>query len=107
MNNVLKKGSRRRLVFDLFLLVWFVKSTLGFIAVAGRDAPGYPGAVRGFPYPYLGGATFYVVIPAMFVGLNVIMFLFASRIPKWLAIIVAVLQFFNLLILLFLGAGGI
>jgi len=43
----------------------------------------------------------------MFVGLNVIMFLFASRIPKWLAIIVAALQLFILLMLLFLGAGGI
>ena len=50
---------------------------------------------------------FYVVIPLVFVALNLLMFVFASKLPKWLAIIVSVPQVFILLILLFFSTGGI
>ena len=103
--NAPAKGSKRRLAFGLFLVVWFLKFIFGLIAA--RHAPSYPDAVRGFPFPYMGDMEFYVVIPAVFVVLNLLMFVFANKLPKWLAIIVAVLQIFILLILLFLGTGGI
>ena len=50
---------------------------------------------------------FYVVMPAAFVALNFLLFVFARKLPKWLAIIVAVLQVFALLVLLFFSTGGI
>jgi len=55
----------------------------------------------------MGEIEFYVVMPAAFVVLNFLMLVFASKLPKWLAIIVAVLQGFLLLILLLLGTGGL
>src|SRR5580658_7755560 len=103
--NVPAKGAKRRLAFGLFLVVWLLKCIFGLIAVIRRLAPSYPDAVRGFPY--IGDVEFYVVIPAAFVVLNFLMFAFASRLPKWFAIIVAVLQIVVLLILLFLSTGGI
>ena len=105
--NVHAKGSKRRLVFFLFLIVWLLKFIFGLIAATGRHAPSYPDAVRGFPSPYIGDVEFYVVIPAAFVVLNLLIFVFASKLPKWLAIIAASLQIFLLLALLFFSTGGI
>lgn len=109
MKNVPAKdqGLKRRLLFAIFLGVWFLKFILGLIAATGKHTPSYPDAVRGFPYPYMGDAGFYVVMPAVFVALNLAMFVFASKLPKWLAIIVATLQIFLLLILLIFSTGGI
>lgn len=101
------KGSKRRLAFVLLLVVWFLKFIFGLVSATEQHAPSYPDAVRGFPYPYMGDVEFYVVIPAAFVALNLLMIVFASKLPKWLAILVAALQMFSLLVLLFLGAGGI
>lgn len=101
------KGSKRRLAFALLLVVWFLKFIFGFIAATGRNTPSYPDAVRGFPSPYMGDIEFYVVIPAGFALLNLLMFVFASKLPKWLAIVAVVLQVFLLLILLLLGTGGV
>ena len=107
MRNVAAKnqGSKRRLVFALFLAVWLLKLVLGLIDVSTRHVPSYPDAVIGFPN--IGQMGLYVVIPAAFVALNLLMIVFASRLPKWLAIIVAVLQGFALLALLFFSTGGI
>jgi hypothetical protein len=105
MNYVLAKGSKRRLVFALFLGIWLLKLILGVIDVTGRHVPSYPDAVRGFPD--IGQMGLYVVIPAVFVVVNLLMFLFASKLPQWVAIIAAALQIFLLLALLFFSTGGI
>ena len=105
--NVPAKGSKRRLAFVLLLVVWGIKFVLGLIAAVGQQAPIYPDAVRGLPYPYMSEMEFYVVMPAAFVALNFLLFVFARKLPKWLAIIVAVLQVFALLVLLFFSTGGI
>jgi hypothetical protein len=106
MKNV-PAGSKRRLVFVLFLVVWFLKFILGLTAATRPDAPSYPDAVRGFPSPYIGDIGFYVVIPAVFVVLNVLIFVFARKLPKWLAVIVAVAQTILLLMFLLFSTGGI
>jgi hypothetical protein len=105
MNNVPAKGSKRRLVFALFLGVWLLKLILGVIDVTGRHVPSYPDAVRGSPD--IGQMGLYVVIPSVFVVLNLLLFVFANRLQKWLAIIIAILQILLLLILLFFSTGGI
>ena len=105
MNDLPAKGSKRRLAFILLFVVWCLKFVFGF--VAGRNAPVYPDAASGFPHPYMGDAAFYVVMPAAFAVLDLLMAVFASKVPKWLAIIVATLQIVMLLILVFLGTGGI
>lgn len=105
--NMAAKGSKRRLAFVLLLLVWLLKFILGLMAAIGQRTPNYPDAVRGFPSPYIGDMGFYVVIPAMFVLLNFLMFVFANKSPKWVAIVVAVLQILLLLTLLLFSAGGI
>jgi len=99
------QGSKRRLVFALFLSGWLLKLILGVIDVAGRHVPSYPDAVRGSPN--IGQMGFYVVIPSVLVVLNLLLFVFANRLPKWLAIVIAALQIFLLLILLFFSTGGI
>lgn len=101
------RGAKRRLAFAVLLSVWFMKLIFGLIGATWQHAPSFPDAVRGFPYPHMSDMEFYVVMPALFVALNLIMLVFAKKIPKWLAIIAAVLQVFLLLVLLFLGAGGI
>lgn len=103
--NLPAKAAKRRLVFVLLLVVWSLKFIFGLIAATRRDTPSYPDAVRGFPY--IGDVEFYVVIPALFVVLNLLMFAYVSKVPKWLAIVVATLQIFVLLILLFFSTGGI
>lgn len=105
--NMAAKGSKRRLAFVLLLLVWLPKFILGLMAAIGQHTHKYPDAVRGFPSPYIGDTGFYVVIPAIFVLLNFLMFVFANKFPKWVAIIVAVLQTLLLLILLLFSTGGI
>lgn len=105
--NVPAKGSKRRLAFALLFVVWFLKFIFGFIAAKGGHAPSYPDAVRGFPNPYMGDMEFYVAMPATFAVLNVLMLIAASKIPKWLAIVVGTLQIFTLLILLFFSSGGV
>ena len=55
----------------------------------------------------MGDAAFYVVMPAAFAVLDLLMAVFASKVPKWLAIVVATLQVVMLLILVLLGTGGI
>lgn len=92
MNHVPAKGSKRRVVFALFLGVWLLKLILGIIDVTGRHVPSYPDTVRGSPD--IGQMGLYVVIPAVFVVVNFPMFVFASKLPKWLAIIAAALQIF-------------
>jgi hypothetical protein len=89
----------------MFLGVWLLKLILGVVDVTRRHVPSYPDAVRGSPD--IGQMEFYVVIPSVFVVLNLLMFVFASKLPKWLAIIVSVPQVFILLILLFFSTGGI
>ncbi len=105
MNHVSAKRSRQRLVFAIFLSVWVLRLILGVIDVTGRHVPGYPDAVRGSPS--IGQMGFFVVIPAGFVAINVLMFVFASKFPKWLTLVAALLQIFSLLALLFLNGGGV
>lgn len=105
--NVPAKGSKRRLAFVLLLVVWVLKFIFGFIAATGRHALGYPDAVRGFPSPYMGDIEYYVIIPAVFVVLNLLMAIFASRLPNWLVIIFTALQIFSLLAILFFSTGGV
>lgn len=107
MRNVRSKGVKRRLAFAFFLTVWLLKSILGFIAAVIGNSPEYPDAVRGFPHPYMGDMEFYVVAPAMFALLNLLMFALASKIPKWVAIVFVVVQMFMWVVLLLLGTGGI
>lgn len=101
------KGAKRRLVFASFLSVWLLKLIFSLIAAIERRNPIPPGVARGFPSLYMSDFGFYVVIPAVFVIVNFLMFVFASRIPKWLAIIASTLQCALLLILLFLASGGV
>lgn len=105
--NMAVNGSKRRLAFVLLLVVWLLKFIFGLTAAIGQRIPNYPNAVRGFPFQYIGEVGFYVVIPAMFALLNCLMFVFANKVPKWISIIVAALQFLLLLILLLLSTGGI
>ncbi len=108
MTSTLAKGhlaKRRRFVVVVFLVIWVLKLILGILDVAGRNVPNYPGAVRGFPN--IGQMGLYVVIPSMFVGLNLLLLAFANKIPRWLVILVLVLQVFSLLVLLFFSSGGI
>lgn len=98
---------KRRLVFVLLLVTWFLKFIFGLIAATDRHAVSYPTALRGFPYPYMGDVEFYVVFPAALVVLNVLLIAFASKLPKWLVNITAALQIFLLLILLLFSTGGI
>jgi hypothetical protein len=94
MSNVLAKnsGSKRRLVIVLFLAAWLLKLISGLIDVSRRHVPSYPDAIRG--WPNIGQMEFYVVIPLVFVVLNLLMFVFASKLPKWLVILLLVLQVF-------------
>ncbi|WP_157510880.1 hypothetical protein [Frateuria sp. Soil773] len=103
--NVPAEGAKRRLIFALLLLVWFLKFIFGFIDASGRRAPSYPDAVRSLPY--IGDTWLYVVMPAIFVALNLFMFVFVSKIPKLAAVVFSLLQFLFLLMLLFYGTGGI
>ncbi len=105
--NIAVNGSKRRLVFVLLLVVWLLKFIFGITAAIGQRTPNYPNAVRGFPFQYIGEVVFYVVIPAMFVLLNFLMFVFPNKFTKWISVIVAALQLLLLLILLLLGTGGI
>jgi len=101
------KGSKRRVAFVLFFVVWFLKLISGLIAATDRNAPSYPDAIIvSFPY-HMSNVEFCVVMTLVFLVPNLLMAVFASKLPKWLAIIVAVLQVFLLLALLFLGTGGI
>lgn len=104
---MLKKGSRRRAAFTLLLVVWLVKFTLGLIAATNGDAPSYPDAARGFPHPYMGDLSFYVMLPAALSAMNLLLLALASRIPVFAAIAIAALQVLFLLFLTFLGTGGI
>lgn len=103
--NLPPKGAKRRLAFVLLLVVWFLKCILGLLAAISPNTPSYPDAVRASPH--IGDIEFYVVLPAVFVALNLLMYVYASKLPKWLAIIVVVLQIFLLLLLVLLGTGGI
>jgi hypothetical protein len=105
MKNMPAKGSKRRLIFAIFLGVWLFKLILGAIDVTGRHVPSYPDAVRGSPD--IGQMEFYVVIPSVFVVLNLLLFVFANRLPEWLAVVIAALQICLLLVLLFFSASGI
>lgn len=105
MKNMPAQGSKRRLAFILFLIIWLLKLVFGLIDVTRRHVPDYPGAVRGFPD--IGQMELHVVIPATFVVLNLLILAFASKLPKWLAIVATALQVFLLLVLLFFSTGGI
>lgn len=107
MNKVPAKnsGSKRRLVIVLFLVVWLLKLIAGLIDVSRRHVPSYPDAVRG--WPNIGQMEFYVVIPLVFVVLNLLMLALANKLPKWFVILLLVLQGFSLLMLLFFSGGGI
>lgn len=105
--NMAAKGSKRRLAFVLLLVVWLLKFIFGLTASIGQRAPNYPDAVRGFPVQYIGDVGFYVVVPAAFVLLNFFMLVFANKFPKWISIIVAILQLLLLLVLLLFSTGGI
>ncbi|WAT14753.1 hypothetical protein [Xanthomonas fragariae] len=104
MNTVPVKGAKRRLTFALFLIVWLFKLISGIIDVNTRHIPNYPEAVKVFPYI---GQMGYVVITSFFVALNLLMSILARKIPKWLAIFIAMLQIFMLLTLLLFSSGGI
>jgi len=105
--NVAVNGSKRRVAFALLSVVWMLKFILGLAAALGQHTPRYPSAVRGFPVRYTGEFVFYVVIPAVFWLLNLFMLVLSKKLPKWISIVVAILQLFLLLILLLLGTGGV
>ena len=100
------RGAKRRLAFFSFLVVWFLKSIGGLIVAINPKAPRYPDSIRVLP-PYIGDIEFYVVFPAVLALLNFLMFAFARKIPKSLAIVVVALQIILLLVLLFAGTGGV
>lgn len=102
-----KKGAKRRLAFIFLLAIWLLKAVLGLIAAIGQKATSYPDAVRGFPSPYLSDFEFYVVVPAAFALLNLLMSVFANRLLRWLAMLVAAMQVFLLLALVLFGTGGV
>lgn len=105
--NVPAKWSKRRMAYTLLLTIWFLKFIFGLTATTGGHASIYPDAARGFPSPYMGDIGFYIVVPAGFAVLNLLMLVFASKFPRWPAIVAMVLQFFLLLMLFFFGTGGI
>jgi len=105
--NMAVKGSKRRLTFVLLLVVWLLKFIFGVTAAIGGRTPKYPDAVRGFPLQYIGDVGFYIVIPSMFVLFNFLLYVFANKLPKWISIIVAVLQILLLLMLLLFSTGGV
>ncbi len=79
------QGSKRRLVFSLFIGVWLLKLVLGISDVTTRHVPSYPDAVGGSPA--IGQMELGVVIPSAFLALNLLLFALAKRLPKWLAIV--------------------
>lgn len=97
-------GKRRRFAFVVFLLIWSLKLFLGILDVAGRKVPEYPDAVRSSPDI---GQVELVVISSVFAGLNLLLVAFANRIPRWLAVLVLLLQVLSLLVLLLFSTGGI
>jgi hypothetical protein len=103
--NVPSKGAKGRLFFGLLLIPWFFKFIFGFINAVGRKIPSYPDAVKAFPYGR--DIEYYVVMPAVFVALNLLLLVFARKLPKWLTLIAAISQFLLLLVILFLSTGGI
>lgn len=103
--NVPARGAKRRLAFALFLIVWLVKLMLGLGDAMTRHVPDDPHAVEASPY--LGQIEFYVVIPSVFVAVNVFLFLFARKIPGFVVLVLLAFQLLVLFALLFFGAGGV
>lgn len=103
--NVPSTGAKRRLAFGLLLVVWFLKFIFGFVNAIRRNAPSYPDAIKAFPYGR--DAEYYVVMPAIFVVLNLLMFVFVRKLPRWLAFIAVMSQLLLLLVILFFSTGGI
>jgi hypothetical protein len=103
--NAPAKGSKRRPASVLFLGVWILKLIFGLIDVNARHVPSYQDAVR--VSPDLGQLELYVVIPSVFVVLNLLVFAFARKVPEYVVLVFSVLQILILVILLFFGAGGV
>lgn len=87
------------------MVVWSIKLIFGLADVAERHVPDYPDAVRGSPD--IGQFGFYVAIPAALVAFNLLMLVFANKLPRWLDLIFAILQIIALPMLLFMGGGGV
>lgn len=102
-----KHGSIRGLASALLFVIWFLKALLGLIAMIGERNASYSNAIRGFPHPYMGDFEYYVILPAMFAALNLLVLLFPGSFPRWLVLALMALQLFALFVLLFLGSGGI
>jgi hypothetical protein len=99
------QAPKRRLVYVIFLVIWSLKLIFGFVDVAKRHVPAYPDAIKGSPD--IGQFEFYVAIPIVLVIFNLLMLVFANKLPRWLDFIFTALQIIALLILLFMGGGGV
>lgn len=100
-------GAKRRLAFFILAVCWGIKLLIGFIGAIGSGATIYPDATKGFPSPYMGDVEFYLMIPAAFVFMNLLMCLLSRRLPKWFAASIAALEGLLLLTILLFSTGGI
>ncbi|HEX8602737.1 MAG TPA: hypothetical protein VF774_08830 [Pseudoduganella sp.] len=99
------QAPKRRLVHVLFLVIWASRLVSGLFDVAERHVPAYPEAIKGSPD--IGQFAFYVAIPAVLVAFNLLMLVFAKKLPRWVSFVFTALQIITLLIILFLGGGGV
>lgn len=99
------QAPKRGLVYVIFLVIWSVKLIFGLVDVVKRHVPAYPDAIKG--WPDIGQFEFYVAIPVVLVTFNLLMLMFANKLPRWLDFIFTVLQIIALPILLFMGGGGV
>lgn len=99
------QGPKWRLVYGIFGATWTVKLIFGLVDIVKRNVPIYPDAIRG--EPYIGQFGFYVAVPLVLVTSNLLMLCFANRLPHWVSGVTVILQIIVLLVLLFLGGGGV
>jgi len=99
-------GAKRRLAFVLLAVGWGVKLLIGLTGALRSNAINYPDAIRGFPFPYMGDDDFYIKLPAVFVFMNLLLFVAARRLPKWLAGSIVAIEGILLLVILIFTTGG-
>jgi hypothetical protein len=99
------QAPKRRLVHIIFLVIWSLKLISGLFDVAERHVSAYPEGIKGSPD--ISQFEFYVAIPAVLVAFNLLMLVFAKKLPRWVSFVLTAMQIIALLILLFLGGGGV
>lgn len=85
-----KRGGGRRLLFSLLVAIWTIKTIAGITDLFGRRVPHYSDAVHAWP-SVLGRVEMSLLIPVLFIALNIALSFFAGNIARPVAIVFAIL----------------